>query len=117
MAMIVVVVLSTREPATIRNASRPKILPLRWRMLFRVGFRLILIGGEKEYVHNLGTLRGSNIQHWYDVHDETPFFVPKEAHEKDKADRRSNKRSDTGCVIETVWDEYICDHKEARKEC
>ena len=86
-------------------------------MLFRFGFKLVLIGGEKEHVQNLGTLRGSNIEHRYDVHDETPFFVPKEAHEEYKADRRSSKRLDTGIVIVTVWDEQISDHKEARKEC
>ena len=87
-------------------------------MLFRYTFRLILIGsaGRKKCVHNLGTLRGSNIQHWYDVYDETPFFVPKEAHEEYKANCQSNKRSDTGVVIETVCDEYTCDHEEARKE-
>ena len=86
-------------------------------MLFRDDSRLILISGEKECVHYLGTLRGSNIQHWYDVHNETPFFVPKEAHEKNKANCRSNKRSDTGVVIKSVCDEYVCDHKETRKEC
>lgn len=42
--------------------------------------------------------------------------MPKEAHEEDKADCQSNKRSDMGVVIETVCDEYICDHEEARKE-
>lgn len=89
--MIVMAELSTREPTTIRSASGPKILPLRWRMLFRDGFRFILISGEKERVHNLGTLRGSNIQHWYDIYNETPFFVPKEAHEEDEANRRSDK--------------------------
>ena len=34
-----------------------------------------------------------------------------------KANCRSNRRSDTGVVIESVCDEYVCDHKEARKEC
>jgi hypothetical protein len=86
-------------------------------MLFRGGFRLILIAGEKECVQNLGALRRGNIQHWHDVHDETPFFVSKEAHDENKADRRSNKRSDTEVVIKPVWDKYICEHKEARKEC
>jgi len=62
-------------------------------------------------------VRGSNIQHWYNVHDKTPFFVPKETHEEDKADRRPNKRSDMGVVIETPSDEYICDHEEAREKC
>ena len=34
-----------------------------------------------------------------------------------KANCQSNKRSDTGVVIGSVYDEYVCDHKEARKEC
>jgi hypothetical protein len=49
-----------------------------------------LIGGEKEYAQTLGAMRGSNIQHRYDVHDETPFFVPEEAHEEDEANRWLN---------------------------
>jgi hypothetical protein len=39
----------------------------------------------------LGTMRSGNIQHRYDVHDETPFFGPEEAHEEDEADRRLNR--------------------------
>jgi uncharacterized protein YbaR (Trm112 family) len=72
--------------------------------------------GEKKRVQTLSTMRSSNIQHWYDIHDETPFFVPDEAHEENKADRRKDERSDLGVASETEWGEHRSDHDETWEE-
>ena len=71
---------------------------------------------EKKCVQTLGTMRGSNIQHWYDVHDETPFFVPEKTHEEDEADRRPNERPDLGVASKTEWDEHRSGHEETWEE-
>lgn len=72
--------------------------------------------GEKKRVQTLSTMRSSNIQHWYDIHDKTPFFVPDEAHEENKADRRKDERSDLGVASETEWGEHRSDHDETWEE-
>ena len=70
------------------------------------------MGGEEKCVQTLGTMRGSDIQHWYGVHDETPFFVPEEAHEKHEAERRPNERSDLGVADKTESGEKRGCHEE-----
>jgi hypothetical protein len=74
------------------------------------------MGGEEKCVQTLGTMRGSDIQHRYDVHDETPFFVPEEAHEKNKSNRRPNERSDLGVASKTEWGENRSCHEETWEE-
>ena len=60
---------------------------------------------------------GSNVQHWYDVYNEPPFFVANEAHEGYKANSRQNERADPGVASETERDEYLSGHEKTREEC
>jgi hypothetical protein len=59
---------------------------------------------------------GSKVQDWHNVHNETPFFVSKEAHEEYKTKRRPDKRPDPGIASETERDEYCSGHEKTREQ-
>jgi hypothetical protein len=58
----------------------------------------------------------SNIKRRYDIDDETPFFVPKEAHEEDENKRGPSKCPDLIIAQKANRDERQSGHEQAREE-
>jgi hypothetical protein len=58
----------------------------------------------------------SNIQGRYDIDDETPFFVPKEAHKEDEKNCGPSKCLDPIIAQKANRDERQSGHEKAREE-